>query len=1599
MNLIPTHQSYENFDLFGLLGNRFLFNKGPHKQPKSSVSRKEDAVKAGIEKFKESLQENVDDYNDTYGDHIERMDRDEDRYYQTITLKPKDLANLEDLNALESQIKDISINIKWKHEPYWKAALQRADVKAQYNTLQDMIGEIRKMRELPERGEEAVRQARRSSLHAAHERMTKATEQKELWAKKPAYKEMSEVFDSMADHKDFDGLFGSPDGQNTVNLREARELFLAIMAEKTNGFETAFPFGEGFGNNPEENVENFPFLYNEFLKHEGDMIAGEGVSLQSIRTAETTYSEAFRRLEGETAQDVAQGIQSGGVDPSQLGPMPAVPDDAGWKERTRILRNWHYNLRDRAAKATDIPQRGIYEAAATKIEMHLLHAEAGARLSAIRTRENVVRSKFTRAELSKPKRRATAITLAMRKFMKAQQLVDHPSGAKADWRYSLHPTVRRMLVASTYDSQVATYDEESNGQRKYNDKPRGRHQWMLSKLAMTDYFNFKEVGEKMDENHKAMLKAAFVGGQVAELLEHVEDVEKLLEDWIELLDKHPSATTDAAREKLYREQMGHHPPKFVRLYSKYTREQARELLEDKIQKEDKPKLEKFLKETEAALQDPYSEKSKAFIAAMKLPVDNSAGYGGMAGSVDKLGKWAMVDGASLAAWNRQMFSLEVNFRTAELGEKNMLQFFEGLGMNIEGLYPKYLDMIKKNPSLKAEHWDNLLTGTDAEFKSLIGLLQVIISGDKSGGKKDFIQGLHSLRKRYKGIQLSEIKANLQEGSEDFAILNILKMLEMHLSDRGSKAATGAQSAKDVEARLNGMHMGDRISYYVGGVWDMLAGPGQSPANRVAGLVLMYGMYKSARLAMKGDTKMGKALRALFVAGSLEIALKEITGRGALDRLGLDSIAGAMEKTYEEVLRQDAKENMEDKSINPDAHAAALVELNDVPFDQVMAWYEDVDPVKGVGAQKGGDKKFPKGIDLGVIGKKVGKEFFKENDNELRAKHVVYHTIKHFFKYVGSKDNKRGVEHGKEALKERWIKMYDDRDYKPEYSKYDHLEWFESGSVKKSDITWQMVMQCEIDPSEVDLTVDQTTVGKLTAKAKEAATEVSEWTQEHVFNPGSGLAEEFIASAGEYGQAAKKLASEVYEVTTRKVYFGKENMILWYKEHQYEIRRVGEDHWNLLVTGVSMPFKIVYAVDQWAVPWTLARIRQIEEIIRSDKLVATAPTATQPKGGSELSTTDITGGKVMGVMGSSNTTLNPHYRYYGVYQRPFLAAFARRTRTNREPMYHRNPATNVGYFISGATMADAKKYNPEVNVNSQEYKTNPDKRHALMVITAHKMAEDHFRALGMSKEQITARMDRIHQVVKTSKPEQVYVFYRMPLKGSMELHLKEIGRWADYMHADRHKDRQPFEVNPSQSSWENLTRAFMLDSDVTRTIISGAGAYAAQIPKFVFWNIEGAGVVLKGFGKHILRKKGKDLTDFEASVDAVSKRPESQRMWIDEAFTSAKSHNLALSQFYKKKENAKLYNFSLEFAKNAPNGGKPLHLGLLEDEPAVAGEDISSSMYLDGNIDYQEMLDYYMQNWEVDNDKKDDFVRRKIEDKLNAAQNPRPAGAGARRRTP
>lgn len=1546
MKLIPSNQGNRNSNFFGLLASRFLFQgpkRNPHETPHDEVTG---TLQENVDTYAEAverLRKQVEGYNTQYGDTVEDKDKVEGVHYQTLTFDPNKLADI------RQQIEIIKA-IKEREAAQWTTDKQ-------FNYLADMLEYIKVVQSFPEECRESIESAHRSRLQRRHEFLTQAQERKDLWGKnQKTYEELSDSFDNLASTPAFKDVWQTPEGFSSEKQREAKQLFLAIMAEKTDGFKNTFVLGDDFGNDPEANIQNFPYIYNEFLKIEGAAIVGDNVSPEKILGAQTEVENARRNILSKgigTPEDIIARNPDASITPADLAPEPAMPDSEGWQARVSSLDTIARKYDQKADSQPDLPQKTPWIEAAKAMRMHLRYAQASLDLSTYKTSENKVKSKFTFNELNSPTRRLMVMDLAMKQFVKALQMVDKGPFGNSDWSQNLHPTVRRMLIASIYDHGVAAYETDERGNVTYKENTNNENVWMMGTLFQSDYFNFKEFGDKMDDDHNTLLQAVFLGSKLTVMLKKFEPTEKFLAAWIKVREEEAAIADPRKRQQFLEEQLKDFPPEMIAQFSPEKFDLPTLKLKQTELQENRAKLEEFLKKTRAAMKVLYTKEkpddseelkkqrleTKQFIEEMRAGV-----YAGeLPQTVRHLGQIAMIDAESMDDYAASMNNLQINFKTIELQEKNSLMFFEGMGMHIEGIEPKYLEAIQKDPSVKTENWTSLLLGDDAEFEKLIALFQFIIPNDTAGGKGDFIVSLRSLHKKYRANEVTELPSGLegQTGSEDSAILNVLSMLKIHLTGRAETAAQSDLKQKEVEARLKGLHIGDKITPYVKGVWDMLTGPGQSVANRAAGLVLMYGFYKSARLAMKGEGKVGKALRATFVALAIEIATKKITGRGILDRLGLDAISGAMEGTYESVLLQDGRTRMEKidgMPIPEEEHAAALMQLNNVPFDQIMTWYENSD-VNGNIAKPGAKDYFPSQIKLNMI---VKGGSWNPEDRKLRSRRVVKETVKHFFAYVGFKDNNRDNVHGERVLKERWITMVDNKDYKPKYSNYDHREWLQNGGVKKSDITWQMVMRAEIDPREVDLSKGKTIMAKIETQAKEWGAEFSEFVHNYVANPGKGEAEHFLGKMGNEAEKAKEFFADVYKATNNYVYFTKEKAIFWYKEHQYEIKRTLDNHWQLFVTGVKLPFKVIYALDEFLVPWTLAKIDQIEESLDPNK--------EDPIDHDLVQTDIVEAGAIPNV---PNTTTNRHFARYGMYQENFLNAF--NASANPKEKYFEDPEDNVAYYITEVTAAEAGAKSTD----------GPEIVKSKMVTASDKKVHTKFmNKSGWPKAEVEKYTYPIHSLSKTSDPKKMYRFYRMPLPTSAEYHLKSSDHWADYNDPNKYKDRKAFRVDPTQSSLENLRRGLLLDMDPVRGVLNSAAGVASQVPRIIFWNLEMGGNVAKSIG-HLFYGAG-DTAQKQALDDAInslSVRPQSQRQYIDELCTSAEKPSRALSEYYKNPENSKLYDFSLQYARSASRNF-PLFLGIMKDRPGYEG-----TRYLELKVPnkteaqiYADMRLFYEREW-------------------------------------
>ena len=127
---------------------------------------------------------------------------------------------------------------------------------------------------------------------------------------------------------------------------------------------------------------------------------------------------------------------------------------------------------------------------------------------------------------------------------------------------------------------------------------------------------------------------------------------------------------------------------------------------------------------------------------------------------------------------------------------------------------------------------------------------------------------------------------------------------------------------------------------------------------------------------------------------------------------------------------------------------------------------------------------------------------------------------------------------------------------------------------------------------------------------------------------------------------------------------------------------------------------------------------------------------------------------------------------------------------------------------------------------------------------------------------------------------------------------------------------------------------------------------------------------KAFEPAPYKPKTKPLYD---CADKAADSPDVEKQEKDESFASARFVQIAFSDFYKDPFNAKLYAFSLEFAKNS---SQELYLGLLECRPGYGG---TSYLSQPNKLQvFQQMRDYYNKQNQPDPD-----ILRAIDAKIAA----------------
>ena len=1045
--------------------------------------------------------------------------------------------------------------------------------------LLETVPSITTMEEAKAEYEKTMEELARPSMAFINKNMDaslSAGEEKTKLQKKPAYIEASKMYDMAtvtpvisAGSDQFKNFWTNPEyGVSTSDKDESKNLFFSILREKTKNFKDDFILGSDFGEDAEENKKRFPFIYVEWLKSKGIVEEEITVYDKRVKDLESRVSgirPVHKIVEAMVGTSYQVGLNINKYKSAEL--KISTYKKGEYEEKGKVLAHYIYQLKEKIhSEDDDVQLKNDLQNGIDDLELHKQLVDAQYENARHLAKEGKAQDTFTRSSLKKNPQ--LVMELAMRQFHEAMTTVDkqYPHG---NWKTAFNPTIRRLLIANIYNSGVSEFRIDfETGDSVYVDNLKADSRWMLSKLSNSPHYSRGKKEEAMDDDCRKLLPIAHLGNKINNDLKHYEGIDKALDATIKWKSNN---TTD----------LSGFPEGMIKIFKKQNLDALKSKKIELKKLEDKSR--KFLAEAIVAINNPYSKNAIKLITAIK----------------NREYSEEIITPEMLKEYEIKMRMVETGYNVLEFNEEDQMDFMEKLGLNMPGVYEAYQATLNTKPPAEryeysVDNWDNLRASPDPkQYEKLIFML------DKSLGKSD---------KKGKEHFLRVLKAMHGEGSEtldgDMETSKvhagaIFMMIKQEIRSREKGYALSADQQEEYFAKLNGETLADKGTRAIKGVVNMLVGPGQSWANRGAGLIILIAALKAAHSAYKGDTKTGKALRLFFIAGAAELAVKEVTGKGLAERLGFETVMGAGEGTSEAVLVLDGEAHMKDKMVGPEEQTRALYELRKVPFNETMAWYMDTNTNKenGMPIDSEKDDKFPDGIDLSniVIGEK-----WKNYDPDKAGKKVLMQTMKHFFEFVGRKN---GLDHqkGAEMLKERWVDSLKPN-YNPKDTRFSPPPGFIDKYKKKPDeLTWGLVIDMEISQKQRDETMGTHGAVPVIDYFAERGAEFVEWSRQTLLSPATLAARRFGEKLGDNKDKFMKFMDELADKGKTKIHFGIEGAKLKWEEHEIEIRNFFGNNVELIWEGVKFFPSTLIALNQWAVPALLTKIKQGKEILFEDQI--------------------------------------------------------------------------------------------------------------------------------------------------------------------------------------------------------------------------------------------------------------------------------------------------------------------------------------------------------------------------------------------------------------
>lgn len=1402
------------------------------------------------------------------------------------------------------------------------------------------------------------------------DRLHTMAEKKAGWESKKAYGKIEDAFDRATitpiisagrdEFKDF--WENSETGYSSSKFDESKQLFMTIMSLETGNFDTDLVLGgketyvdvdgkikerDRFGNDHNKNRKNFPFIYNEWIKHQGineTAIKTKEGEIDSLDAQLTGKLGDFKSVEGLIKANSGAGIKTNKLETIDRE-IRNHNSSEYWKAREGELGRLQHKLEGAINRYPKSAEAGGYKNAIKilKFAEKIANTKWAYFRSLFETKKETDAT-FTKKNLSHPTNRQILVELAMRKMKKAMEIVDKSSVPHGTWGSQYHEMIRRMLIVTVYNQGVsASRINPETGKEEFVESTGPEHYWLLSRLTSSEYFSNEFVDDHLHPTQRNVLLIGTMANKVFVELEYLKTTtRKIIKDAIKV--KKGEMTETQLRAKKYPK---HLVDKALSLGGDNAQDGIIALKADLVNADEAiDRKGKFIAEAEKLIKKPFKDpETKELTAQAKTFID--AIFAGTT-YADVISK------KDMDRFSKMITNAELNYKSLNVRQESRMDYLGQLGIDTRGVYQLYLNEIAKDKSLNVFDWDDLKDSKNkADFDKLHKFLGKILKTSDPHQRERFMKVFGTLRDH------KFISKDVEAHKNQWAVLQIYNMLREEIIEQEKNAAFEGKIQKEVASKLKGMHIGGKLTKYIKKIFHMITGPGQSWANRGAGLVIAIAALKLGKKAIRGKDRTSTLLRLAFMAGAVEIITKETTGRGVFDRLGLDSIQGSIEGTFEAVLMDHGDKYMETNEVEPEEHAAALYEMNKIPFNKLMDWYDSTN--SDGWPREGKTDSFPKGIRVGKIVKGVR---WKERDKKREVRRIIKRTMDNFFDYVAKKER---TDPGKatKMIRERWVKMLDNKDYKPKHSDFMYQELLKPYRKNKNKLTWQVVMRAEGDLYDVEQTKNKHGLSPALEMLGQASDSLMRFTRQDIlYGKLGGNIEEWFKSVPAHAKDIKEFLAEVAGDSKLWLYSKKESLGFWYEGHKYEIRHFLGQHVELITTGIKLPFQILYAADQMIVPFALSTLKQLKDIFRSDVYKSIDH---------DLEVGDILGPNVnLDSYEKFDLENNPEFSHFGLYQKAFHQAFTGGTEQghphvrffetpsliiDRRGIAENYPDSKVGYCIVETN---------EENADLNEHDKDPGDRLHKMQAESYEQAKRFFLSQDVPIEAIEKYMFPIHAYSKqgTNPPEKIYTFWRMPMPGSDEYNLKTTDRWADYVNPNKLKDRIPFFKDPKKTLVENLEQAIIYNKKMGRAVTGTLSTVAIQPFHFALGSLEKIGNIATKIAQwRPLRRNRTGRIDW---IDALTRPiPEAQQQTIDEMCTSGESNMpWPVSTFYKNKDNKIAYEIMLEYARR---NSQVLYLDIMIGRTAGTGRDrvsYESDFYQDPprGFKYSDVQNFYDNEW-------------------------------------